>query len=133
MEQAFRTDKPAASRFSAAWLIAFGIGGAVVGWLGAGGAAVGAAGTGTVAYAAATEFDVAHSDDLVALTCDGGTDDVLLVIDQRSEQMMVYYPRTQTELQFVQKYALRDLFTSARLQYGGRPSSPAPEGSPSPR
>lgn len=129
MQQAPRTGKVAAPTFSAAWLIAFGIGGALIGWLGAGGAAS----TGAAAYATSTEFDVAHSEDLVALTCDGGTDDVLLVIDQRSEQMMVYYPRTQTELQFVQKYALRELFTSARLQYGDRSTSPAPASSPSPR
>ena len=75
-------------------------------------------------------LEVSSSGDVVALTTDGGAGDVLMVIDQRSEQVMVYHVRNQTDLQFLQRYSLRELFTSAKLQFGSRPNSPAPAPAP---
>ena len=75
-------------------------------------------------------LEVSSSGDVVALTTDGGTGDVLMLIDQRSEQVMVYHVRSQTDLQFLQRYSLRELFTSAKLQFGSRPNSPAPAPTP---
>ncbi len=80
--------------------------------------------------AQASTLEVSSSGDVVALTTDGGAGDVLMVIDQRSEQVMVYHVRNQSDLQFVQRYSLRELFTSAKLQFGSRPNAPAPAAAP---
>ena len=78
-------------------------------------------------------MDVGTSGDITALTTDGGSDDVLMLIDQRAEQLLVYHVRAQNDLQFVQRYALRELFTNGRLQFGSKPVSPAPATTPSGR
>lgn len=75
-------------------------------------------------------LEVSSSGDVVALTTDGGAGDVLMVIDQRSEQVMVYHVRNQSDLQFLQRYSLRELFTSGKLQFGARPNSPVPASPP---
>ncbi len=75
-------------------------------------------------------MDVGTSGDITALTTDGGSDDVLMLIDQRAEQLLVYHVRAQNDLQFVQRYALRELFTNGRLQFGSKPVSPAPASTP---
>lgn len=82
------------------------------------------------ASATLSTTDLGTSGDITALTTDGGSDDVLLLIDQRAEQLMVYHVRAQNDLQFVQRYALRELFTNARLQFGSKPVAPAPATSP---
>jgi len=82
------------------------------------------------APAQAGMLEVSSSGDVVALTTDGGAGDVLMVIDQRSEQVMVYHVRNQSDLQFLQRYSLRELFTGGKLQFGSRPNSPAPAATP---
>lgn len=62
---------------------------------------------------------VAQSDHLVAMTAQGGNEDVLLVIDNRSEQLMVYKVNPQNTIDLVQKVDLPTLFASARARRTG--------------
>lgn len=49
------------------------------------------------------------------LTFDGGSsEDLLLVVDQRREQVLMYRVQNQRTLEFKGRESLRDLFTSAR-------------------
>ncbi len=59
---------------------------------------------------------VAQSDHLVAMTAQGGSEDILLVLDNRTEQLSVYKVGNQTALELVQRLALPDLFQSARAK-----------------
>lgn len=101
--------------------------GVVIGLIG--GLALGAFGFGGRPTSASSMDVSVNLGELAGITTDGGTEDVLIVIDQRAEQLMVYHVRAQTELQFLQRYSVRELFQNARLQFG-RPSSPAPVPAP---
>jgi hypothetical protein len=73
------------------------------------------------------------------LTSEGSGDDVLLVLDQRNEELLLYRPLNGRSLDFRGRYALRDLFIDARV--GGaivpmpeperQPGSPSSPSSPS--
>lgn len=52
--------------------------------------------------------------EIVALTADSGSEDALLVLDNRAERLMVY-KQTQTGLQLFASESVRDLFVRARL------------------
>ena len=58
---------------------------------------------------------------LTALTVESTTEDILLVADNRSEQLMVYKVVNQSSLDLFRTYSLSKMFTDARLRAtGGR-------------
>lgn len=63
--------------------------------------------------------DVAsQAGEFAALTTDAGTDDLLIVLDQRAEALLVYHVKNQTSLEFWGREDLRDLFIQARRAAG---------------
>ncbi len=62
---------------------------------------------------ALAEMVASNPGDVVALTADSGSEDVLLVLDNRAERLMVY-KLTQNGLQLYSSEPLRELFTRAR-------------------
>ncbi len=64
----------------------------------------------------------AASGSLVALTADAGTEDILLVLDNRTEELLVYNVPNPTTVQLLQRLNLAQLFTQARARSLGRPS-----------
>lgn len=90
------------------------------------------------APAAASYADlVASGGDFVALAVDGGNEDVLVVLDQRTEELLVYQPRAQSSVEFKGRQSLREVFYTARRTAGlpdigpGRPATPSgPGGTP---
>ncbi|MCU0688809.1 MAG: hypothetical protein MUE97_03600 [Phycisphaerales bacterium] len=72
--------------------------------------------------------------DMAMLTCDGGSADVLLVLDQQAEELLVYAPRTVQSLDLRGRYSLRQLFAEARARAGSPgPAIPAPAAPAEPR
>lgn len=68
------------------------------------------------------------------LTCDGGSEDIVLVLDQQGEELMLYVPRGQNSLEFKDRYGLRELFAEARVRTGvsvPMPIAPVPGVGPS--
>lgn len=63
---------------------------------------------------AAAEMVTSIPGELTVLTADAGSEDVLLLLDNRSERLMVY-KTTQNGLQLFASQGLRELFTRARL------------------
>jgi hypothetical protein len=63
------------------------------------------------------------------LASDGGGDDVLLVLDQRNEEVLLYRPVNGRTVDFRARYLLRDLFNEARAS-GGIAPMPEPERTP---
>lgn len=53
-----------------------------------------------------------------ALTTDGGSDEVLIVTDDRSESLMVYQVLSGKKLELLAKHELPELFRGARVQFG---------------
>lgn len=70
---------------------------------------------------------VAQAGVYTALISPGGNDDLLVVLDGRSEELMVYRPDgNQGVPQLVQRLNVQTLFTEARTRAEGRaPSAPA--------
>lgn len=62
---------------------------------------------------------VTQTGGFVAMTASGGNEDVLYVIDNRSEQLLVYKVVNQKSLELLQRTALPDLFASAKAAAGG--------------
>lgn len=63
--------------------------------------------------------DVAsQAGEFAALTTDAGSDDLLIVLDQRAEALLVYHVKNQTSLEFRGREDLRDLFIQARRAAG---------------
>jgi len=63
---------------------------------------------------------VSQADHLVTMTAAGGTGDVLLVLDNRSEQLMVYKINAQNALELLENLQLPELFASARAKRKGK-------------
>lgn len=63
---------------------------------------------------------VTQSDHLVALTALGGNEEILLVLDNRAEQLSVYKVLNQNSLQMLQQVELPGLFEAARARRLGR-------------
>jgi len=91
------------------------------GWLWASAAAL----TALVLLATTGAFDrSAHAEmtattgGYTALTTDGGSDEVLVVTDDRSESLMVYQVLSGKKLELLDKHELPDLFRAARTQFG---------------
>jgi len=77
---------------------------------------------------------VASAGDFAMLTTDGGSDDVLVVLDQRSESLLLYRVANQQRVEFYGRQSLKDLFTTARAMSGEAPAVPAaPEPASAPR
>jgi len=73
------------------------------------------------------------------LTSEGGGDDVLVILDQRNEELLLYRPVNGRTIDFRGRFALRDLFNEARATGAIVPipepekapgSAPAPAGNP---
>ena len=52
------------------------------------------------------------------LTTDIGSEDLVVVLDQRAEQLLLYHVRNQTALEFRGKQSLSELFLEARRASG---------------
>lgn len=65
--------------------------------------------------------EVAQSGDYTALTCDGGNEDVLIVLDGRTEQLFVYKVVNQTAVNLYQREDVSRLFGDARARARGNP------------
>jgi hypothetical protein len=63
------------------------------------------------------------------LTSEGGGDDVLIVLDQRSESLLLYRPLNGRSVDFRGRFNLRDIFSEARATNGIVPM-PEPERDP---
>ena len=59
---------------------------------------------------------VAESGHLVTMTAKGGNEDLLLVLDNRTEQLTLYKVGQQNALEMVQRVELPELFESARAR-----------------
>lgn len=84
---------------------------------------------------AATMLDlVAQGGDYAMLTVDAGSDDVLVVLDQRAEELLVYRTINQSRVELKARQSVRDLFFAARQSQGGAPlpAAPGPASTPSP-
>ncbi|CAG1002112.1 hypothetical protein PHYC_02969 [Phycisphaerales bacterium] len=64
---------------------------------------------------------VSRAGSLSMLTADGGREDVLVILDERSETLMVYRTDTKEGLQLLQRLPLQQLFTEARARTLGKP------------
>lgn len=62
---------------------------------------------------------VSSSNHLVSMTAKGGNEEVLVVIDNRSEKLMVYKINNQASFDLMQSIDLPRLFQSARAQRTG--------------
>jgi len=63
---------------------------------------------------------VARSGSYIVMTTDGGNEEVLVIIDERSETVSVYKVVNQQNVQLFQRADLRDIFTAARAKRHGR-------------
>ncbi|MDP1660310.1 MAG: hypothetical protein Q8L55_00195 [Phycisphaerales bacterium] len=63
------------------------------------------------------------------LTSDGGGDDILVVLDQRNEELLLYRPMNGRTIDFRGRFPLRQLFADARANTGLVPM-PEPERQP---
>jgi uncharacterized membrane protein len=63
---------------------------------------------------------VSHAGEFTLLTTDSGTEEVLVVLDNRSEQLMVYHIRAQKTLEMMQNVSVAKMFESARLAAEGK-------------
>ncbi|HYC99916.1 MAG TPA: hypothetical protein VEB22_01710 [Phycisphaerales bacterium] len=63
------------------------------------------------------------------LTSEGGGDDVLIVLDQRNEELLLYRPVNGRSIDFRGRFPLRELFNEARAT-GGIVPVPEPERAP---
>ncbi|HRQ73312.1 MAG TPA: hypothetical protein PLU35_09820 [Phycisphaerales bacterium] len=63
---------------------------------------------------------VARSGSYIAMTTDGGNEEVLVVIDERAETLSIYKVVNQQSVQLFQRADLREIFTAARAKRHGR-------------
>lgn len=119
---------PISGRSSNLWLLASALvlGGLLV-------AQLGRLTGGTPAYADL----VNQGNDFGILTSISTGDDLVVVLDQRNEELLVYTPYNQRAIEFKARHSLKDLFTTGRAATplpGERdrlPASPAPSTAPS--
>ncbi len=64
---------------------------------------------------------VAHVGDYAVMTTDGGTAELLVIIDNRSEDLLIYRVEKQASVDLYRRYSLSRLFADARAAAGGRP------------
>ncbi len=62
---------------------------------------------------------VSSSGGYTVMTADGGTDEVLLILDERSEELFVYRVENQRSVDMKERISLSRLFTDARAAAQG--------------
>ena len=62
---------------------------------------------------------VSNSGGYTVMTADGGTDEVLIILDERSEEMFVYRVENQRSVDIKERVSLSQLFTDARAAAQG--------------
>ncbi len=62
---------------------------------------------------------VSSSGGYTVMTVDGGTDEVLVILDERSEEMFVYRVENQRSVDIKERVSLSKLFTDARAAAQG--------------
>jgi hypothetical protein len=62
---------------------------------------------------------IGASGDYIAMTTNGGVEELLFLIDGRNEMLMVYRVQNGRQVQLVERQDLRNLFTTARAAYLG--------------
>lgn len=62
---------------------------------------------------------VAQTGGLTVLTFDAGNEDLLCILDARTEELVVYRTDGQAGMQLLQRYAVPQMFTDARLRTQG--------------
>lgn len=63
---------------------------------------------------------VSRAGEFIALTADTGNDDMLVAIDNRREQLLVYRVINQSSMELFKRYSLPQVFTDARNRSLGR-------------
>lgn len=77
---------------------------------------------------------VGQAGTLTALTLTGASQDVLVVLDGRAEELMVYRLENQSALELYAKYSVPRMFTDARARTVGQaPGGPAAPATTTPR
>lgn len=66
--------------------------------------------------------EVSEMGDFVMLTADGGSDEILIVIDSRAEQIYVYDVQNQQQVRFLERRSLATVFEVAKERGAGRTS-----------
>ncbi|MFN0010427.1 MAG: hypothetical protein ACKVS8_02155 [Phycisphaerales bacterium] len=61
---------------------------------------------------------VATGGEFAALTTDTGSEDILVILDQRAEQLLIYGVRNQNAIEFRGRQSLSELFLEARRAAG---------------
>ncbi len=61
---------------------------------------------------------VAAGGEFAALTADTGSEDILVILDQRAEQLLVYGVRNQNAIEFRGRQSVSELFLEARRASG---------------
>lgn len=64
---------------------------------------------------------VSHSGSYAMMTNESGNEDLLVILDQRTESVLVYHGDAQKGLELEQRLALPKAFEDARLRTVGRP------------
>lgn len=64
--------------------------------------------------AEASLADVTRVGDYTMITADGGNEDIVLVLDNRNEELLAYKVRNQTTVELLQKTSLPELFERGR-------------------
>jgi hypothetical protein len=63
---------------------------------------------------------VSQAGEFTMLTTDSGTEEVLVVLDNRSEQLLIYRVKSQKTLELMQNVSVARLFESARQAAEGK-------------
>lgn len=61
---------------------------------------------------------VAHAGGVTLMTSDAGTDEVLVVLDARTESMLVYRVNSSSTFELLQRASLPQMFTDAKTKSG---------------
>jgi hypothetical protein len=64
---------------------------------------------------------VSQTGGLTVMTADGGSQDLLMILDGRNEDLLVYRTDSQQGLQLMQRYSVPQVFTDARSRSQGTP------------
>lgn len=64
---------------------------------------------------------VSHVGDYAVLTTDAGNEEIFIVVDNRTEDMLIYRVEKQSSVELYKRYGLSRLFADARAAAGGRP------------
>jgi hypothetical protein len=63
---------------------------------------------------------VSRAGEFTALTTDSGSEEVLVVLDNRSEQLLIYHIRAQKTLELMQNVSVARMFEAAKLAAEGK-------------